>query len=172
MKTWKILMIVLTIAILGFVTQPEFEKFQNLNSEKEKLVKIKKDKIAELQKLKAIETEIIETARNDLNQIPVEIDQENLIKDMLRITRKTGFPFSGLNFSKGMNSKLNIPQVSISFSTKGEKGKLLEFLREIENNERFLGMENFSISTEQDGIKRMVSLGVSLFAFYQDTSAE
>ena len=168
MKTWQILVIVFIIAILGFVTMPEFEKFQNLESEVAKLTKTKQAKVVELQSLKSIEKEIAETSQSDLNKIPVALDQENLIKDILRITRKTGFPFSGLSFAKGMNSKLNIPQVTISFSTKGEKQRLFEFLEEIENNARFLGMENFAISTSQEGGKEMVSLGVSLFAFYQN----
>ncbi len=170
MKTWKILLIVITAGITGFATVPFYKEYKVLNTKLDQLQKNRDKKIEEQKELAKIKKEIENDKKNFLTKIPAEVEQEKLIMDLLSIATKTGFGFSDLSFSQGKNAKLGIPQINISFSTEGNKNQLIDFLKNIEENERFMGMENFSITTSKDD-KQSVSLGVSLYAYFQDESA-
>ena len=94
MKTWKILLIVITVGITGFATVPFYKEHKTLDSKLTQLEQTKAKKIKEQKDLAKIKGEIKDDKKNFLTQIPDEVEQEKLIMDLLSISKKTGFGFS------------------------------------------------------------------------------
>jgi Tfp pilus assembly protein PilO len=165
MKSWHILIFVLVISFGGFVLRPWYSDIQKLQEESSELQKTLKDKIQELQNLNTIIKASEQKNQSIIEQIPSDNQQEVLLLSLRKLSQKTNFYFDGLQFSKGHNRILGIPELKIQFSTEGKKSQLVSFLRAIEESTRFLGMESLSISTQEEN---NVTFGVSLYAFFQD----
>ncbi len=167
MKIWHIISIIVIIGVLGFVTYPIMNENQDIKRENSKLnsdIEILNQKL-----VKVADTQKRTKAENDqiLKKIPLDSEQENLIQDLQKISKRSGFKFNNLKFSKNQNSDFGLPELKVSFSTEGNKKSLRNFLLLIENNERFLSMENLDIQAKEDGRSQSVSFGVSINAFYQ-----
>lgn len=168
MKNWKFWLSLSIIPLFGFWIRPSLKVLKTQKQEIAKLEKIRNEKIETLKSLEAKKNEIPdESEKNILKKIPLTLEQENLIRDIYKISQKTGFKFTSIGFGKGVNPTVNAPQMKINFSVEGRLALLKEFLLQIEKNERFLGMTDFNIGmNEKNGI-RIVSLSVSLYAFAQ-----
>ncbi|MCF7917422.1 type II secretion system protein M [Candidatus Gracilibacteria bacterium] len=125
------------------------------------------EKIQELQTLNGIIKSAQQENKSLLSQIPVENEQEKIMQFLKQISLKTGFGFTSLQFSKGKNSEVGLPELSIRFSTTGRKEKIKDFLVAIENSPRFLGMDNLNITTTRENGSLSVQFGVSLYSFFQ-----
>lgn len=168
MKNFKFWLSLSIVPIFGFWIFPSLKVVKSQKQEISKLETIKDDKIKTLKSLEEKKDQIPEASEKEiLKKIPLTLEQENLIRDIYKISEKTGFKFTALGFGKGKNSEVEAAQMKINFSVEGRLSLLKQFLLKIEQNERFLGMETFNIGiNEKNGI-RIVNLSVSLYAFAQ-----
>lgn len=167
MKAWHIIVLIASGVLFGFVTQPMGEDVKSLKNQTSKLSEEIQTINTQLQEITRIQREEQNQQQELARRIPLQNQQENLIRDIQSIRTKSGFGYESISFRKGKNPVLGLPELKISFSTEGNKQNLLSFLELIEENERFLGMENLSITTRQEGSTPVVSFSVSLYAFYQ-----
>ena len=167
MSNKKIIIFVICILFIGFVIIPiqrDVRNLQNTYMSLEKIMEKKNERLAELIKAKE---NIIEKDTPILKKIPLNLEQENVIRDIKKIAKNSGFDFSGLGFSKSYNEKVGANMLKISCSVKGPLHKAKELLETIENNERFFGMESLGIGTNSDNVPQ-VSFSISLYTFYQN----
>lgn len=167
MKAWHILIFIASFLVFGFFTRPKIEAATALRAENKHLEAQIQEINTQLQSINRLQKESIDNKTQLIKQIPLLNEQENLMKDIQTLTARNGFSFTALSFTKGLNPALGIPEIRISFATEGNKKNLIPFLRAIEDNERFLGLESLSIKTHQQGSAQTVQFSVSLYAFYQ-----
>lgn len=168
MKTWHILVLVLLVAIGGFYIVPTVNTTRSLRSENIKLQKTLQGKIEELQTLNQVLQKTKEQKKSVLSLVPIDNGQEFLLRDLQKIAQQTGFGFNGLQFFKGQNSAVGLPELSINFSTEGQKSQFKKFLLAIENNQRFLGMNRLDVQTDFSApANPKLRFNVSLYSFYQ-----
>lgn len=167
MKSWSILLLISGVLIFGLYTNPTRKEVSQIQSQAQTLENTLNELNAQLQEIERIQKESAATKETFVRRIPLKNEQESLIKDIHSLTLRHGFSADTISFTKGQNPTLKIPEMKISFSTKGNKTNLIPFLKSIESNERFLGLENLSITAMQEGTSTNVQFGVSLYAFYQ-----
>lgn len=174
MKNFKIISLVLCLPLYLFFI---FPTYQTIEIQKSTILGLEKERAAKniiLKKLQAQKDNLgTKTAKSIeqeklLSQIPLTLEQENLIRNMGKLALSTGFSFSGFSFSKGSNAEVNAPQMNIGFAVTGAKKYAKDFLTLIENNDRFLGMESLNVSILRDSKKiPQVSMSIALYAFAQ-----
>lgn len=170
MKLWHIVVIIVCVLALGFYTQPKMQNVQTLESKFEGVLEEKSALSEQIEKVQEIKKEKKSANEDYSKRIPQENEQEKLIFDIRRLTMENGFAFNDVSFVKGYNPIIEMPEIKASFSTQGNKNNLLAFLKSIEANERFMGMESMSITTREEGQNDIVSFQVSLYAFYEKES--
>lgn len=161
MKTSNILLTVALVAIAGLGINPVRQtmleregKHKQLSTQKEEIV-VRFDTVKTRQK----------TVGN--NRIPSSPEQIALVNDVNRIAKKTNLtlPLSW-NFSFGKNSAVNAEQIGISFPITGRRQQILDFLKEVEQNPRFMGIKSFSITTDSSQEMQLTEMNVDLYAFF------
>ncbi|MBT3349476.1 hypothetical protein HN954_05090 [bacterium] len=169
MKNFKILGFVVLVLAVGFGVVPLQKSVKKTQTDQQLLVAKKEKKVEEFRKLQLLMTPATQAtvAKSPERQIPPTAEQESLIRDLYRIIRGLGFEFDGLNFSKSYNEKVQSPQINASFSIKGTRSQVQNFLRAVEENERFLGLENLGQLKNTEPNSGVIQLSVSLYSFYQ-----
>lgn len=164
MNIWKILAVGGGIMVLGFWVSPQWEQVKLLQADLVDLGKLKTEKTAAV---KALGTSVGTGADEVLQQIPYTPQQATLINDLRLISAKTGFVFRTLGFGKGENATVDAAQITVNFSVLGQKTKVVDFLKLIESNRRFIGMDNLSVSIQKKNEVELAELNVTLYAFSQ-----
>ncbi len=165
MKNWNILAIVVCALALGLFIIPLFGEVNQLQLKNEELVKKLEEKKKEKEELLKLRSNIANL--NIKKNIPANPEQENLIRDILKITNKSEFSFDSLAFSLGQHSQINAPQISMNLSVEGQRNKVKNLLSYIEQNERFFGMDNLSFQSKGKN-KKNAGLSLNIYALYQE----
>lgn len=171
MKNIKILGFVLLVLIVGFGVMPLRKAVQAERTEHEKLThsrEQKAQKSRELQKMLAPNTATTKVVKSPERQIPLHAEQEKVMQDLYKLIRGLGFEFSSLQFSRTHNSTVNAPQLNISFTIEGRRSQILNFLRAVEANERFLGLTQLGEINNTEPNSGVIQMGVTLYTFYQE----
>ena len=163
MKNLNILIITFCIIVAGLWVVP---KFSSLSEKQTTITNLQNQKADIIQQQKAVEEKLKQAEnQNPAVQIPPTREQAILIRDLQAISQKTGFIFKSLNFGKGVNPDVGAEQTTISFSVLGLKEQAPLFLKNIEENERFLSMETLNVAqADRDGAP-LVQMTVTLHAF-------
>ncbi len=168
MKHLKILTVITGILVFGFWIKPQWAKNTNL---KETVKTLETQRITLRDEIKAINAQAKssdKTVKESLSQIPLKRDQEVLIKDLQQISNRTGFLFKAIKFSKSTNPVVKAEQTNITFSVKGRKNQILNFLSQIETNKRFLGLKNLSINYVTEKGQPLAEMNIALYTFSQE----
>ncbi len=163
MNNWKILAVLFVILFAGFGIRPVYKSAQTLKAQHTKLTNQKE---ASLAKLKAEQEKAQQTNQTEKMFISEKLDQSDLIKIVQDITQKAGFSVSNFQFSQGKNTRVGANQVNASFSLSGQRNQILQFLRAVESNQRFLGMKTFGLTTSFKDNTPETTLSVQLYSFY------
>ena len=167
MKTWAVIGFFCCVLAGVFWVYPVYEEVEGLKMRSAALEK----KI--LQKQNEKKVLLSDGASSSLGalqkRITYDVDQEGLIRDILKITQLAGFSFSGLNFSLSDNPDLELGQVTINLTVYGRRDRIPDLLKLIEKNSRFMGMDNLGISSGKKG-DGMTQFSLSLYAFFSDVS--
>ncbi len=161
---WKILAVGGGLLVLGFWVVPQWEQVKSLQLENTKLSNIKAQKTAAI---KALTTSQKTGSDEVLGQVPYTPEQAVLINDLRLISAKTGFIFRVLSFGQGENTTVGAAQTTVNFSVLGQKSKVIDFLKLIESNRRFIGMDNLSVNIQKKNEVELAELNVTLYAFSQ-----
>lgn len=162
MKTSNILLTVALVVIAGFGINP----LRKITLERE----IKNDQLfiqkqAQIDRL--IEVKNTEKETENTRAIPSSPEEIALINDINRIAKKTGFILpDSWSFSVGKNSDVGAEQISISFSLSGRRKQILSFLTEVEKNPRFMGVKDFSFTTDSTLAVPRTEMNIALYAFF------
>lgn len=161
-NNWKILAVLFVIIFAGFGIRPIYRGVTKLKADESRLIKQKEKSIAKLKMLQEKEKSDTSTKM----YISESLDQSELIRLVQDLTKKTGFAVSNFQFSQGKNTKVGAQQVNISFALSGKRNQILQFLRAVENNTRFLGLKTFGLTTSFKENKAETTLSAQLYSFY------
>lgn len=174
MKRSSIWLLLLLIPLYGFWISPTKDFLAVQQKKIDALEKERADKTQELLDLQALkkELEVLQAENKNagmepLRKLPLEIEQENILKDLQKIAHGAGFRFQGVSFSTGVSKDLGLPEIRMNFSVTGLKAQVPKFLESIEKNERFLGMDDLGVNVENNS-GQFVTMNVSLYAFSQE----
>jgi len=138
----------------------------------------REDKIADLnssiasakaaEKKMDVETEV---KKNEiLNSIPVGVRQDGIIKDLYEIAKTNDVELRSVSFGTSEGIYENVSALTISASFEGNYSDLINFLKSIEENKRFLKVSSVNVQVADvvgEDFKR-VTFSLSMSAFYQD----
>ncbi len=169
MKTWKILFIVIIVSVIGFIGIPLKKKVTNLKNENLKLDQLKKEKIAEYEELtNGNPDETIKLVDPEL-RIPRKLNQTELLIDLQKIASLSNIQLPDTwSFSVSKDDDLDVSRLAMSFSIKGNRGNIYKFIKAVEENERFLEIENFAIHTFNDNGVPTSEMPINLQAYAQE----
>lgn len=161
MKTDRIIAIVGLIAAVGFGIMP----LQKMAAEEEvlnrKLFLKKKQQIEQVERL-----EKIAKAGSFEIYIPDEGEELAMVDNLREIGRKTGITIpSDWNFNANYNSDIGAEMLAVNFPIQGKNQQIVSFLKGVENNPRFLGVKDFSISRDFNSALSLSSMNVSVYGF-------
>lgn len=175
-KTSTLVGVFLILAAVSFYVfyingvKDNFDLTKNALLKKQEEVSVIQTRLAEFKKA---ENELdITTAvqRNEVSKsIPLGINQDELIKDMIEISDIHDIRLNSLSFGKGSLGEDGVGSVRINSSFEGSYTDLVAFIEGIEQNSRFLKIESISVQLNKleisDGTRATFSL--SMQAFYQ-----
>lgn len=165
MKTRNILLSVALIAVAGFGLGPLHKMVQEKEATNERLFIQKQQQIERLEELENIEKTIGTT-----RVMPVTPQQIEFVNDINRIAKTTGLEIpDSWSFSIGHNSDVNAEQVSVGFSISGHRKQIQKFLKEVEENPRFMGVKSLSFSTDSTRSIPLTNMSVDLYVFFIET---
>ncbi len=169
MKNLAIWLSILCIPLYGFFTFPQWGKLKENTAQAfllEKNLNAKTEKIKNLEKIKSTfdQTKVEEI----LQKVPLKMNQDLLMMDIKRIAESSGFIFEGFTFSESKDPALEIKTLSVSFNIKGRKDRLYRFFEKMEENKRFLKMDELNTSmTDINGVS-LITLGVNIKSYFQE----
>lgn len=168
MRNISLVFFLIALTIYGLVIRDYQTESQQQQATIEQLERDIEIVQAERTALETQEAELGVALERSFDRIPGDNEQENILRDLQRISQSSGFAFNGLSFGKGFNAEVDTNQIMISFSVQGPYAQLFPFLRLIEQNNRFLGMNDLRLSiTDNPTLGRTVSTDITLYALYQ-----
>jgi len=162
MKTRNILLSVVLIAVAGFGLWPLHKMAQEKEVINERLFIQKQQQIERLAELENRE----KTAGTTVS-IPMSPHQIELVNDLNRIAKTTGLTIpDSWSFSMGHNSDVNAEQIGVGFPLSGSRNQIQKFLKEVEENSRFMGISNLSFTTDSTRSIPLTEMSVQVYAFF------
>lgn len=135
---------------------------------------------AELEDLKAIvnafekgekELDLTEVKRREiLKAIPVGLNQDDVIRDIVDIAESYDIELNSLSFSMSPSAQSTIGALKINSSFEGNYNDLITFLEGIETNARILRVESISVqinALDLSDVKR-ATFSLTMDTYYQD----
>jgi len=115
-----------------------------------------------------VETEV---KKNEiLNSIPVGVRQDGIIEDLYDIAKTNDVELRSVSFGTAEGVYENVSALTINASFEGNYSDLINFLKSIEENKRFLKVSSVNVQVADvvgEDFKR-VTFSLSMSAFYQD----
>ncbi|MBI5753595.1 type 4a pilus biogenesis protein PilO [Candidatus Peregrinibacteria bacterium] len=168
-----VLMIVLALAGYTFFARPvsgdldtmkaglatKDVTLQNLKTQLDTLNKSKEDLqlTNEVQRVKSVEA------------VPVGINEDQVIKDIVKIAKDNNVTLHSISFAKGSSSKEGIGSLRISSTFEGNYQDLTNFLQGLEQNSRVFRVDSISVQInklEISAIER-ASFSLSIDTYFQ-----
>ncbi len=162
MKTSQVIASVGLIAVIGFAIMPLQKMASQEAAENTKLFTTKQLQIEKLEKL-----EKIAAAGSHEKYIPDGPQELAMANQLKVIAKKTGITLpANWNFNMNYNSDIGADQISVSFPIKGRRQQIMNFLRGVENNSRFLGVKDFAIMTDFESSLSLTEMNVDIYGFF------
>lgn len=163
MKNLNIILVLLAVFIFGLVGLPNKKAVAKITKEIASLEKEKKEKSAEFKKIQAEFKELKESNKDVQHFISDSFNQDSFIEKILEFAENSGVDqIDSLQFSQTQDSH-DSTKITANFSLEGRRTSVANFLKKIESEPLFMGVESFGISTDEDGNS---SMNVSLYSFY------
>lgn len=163
MKNWNIVLALIFILGIGFGTMPIRKQLAAATLQRN-VLETQKKKISK--EFKAIQKNVHESENSSaFNTIPVGYDQAAFLSDIEKILEKNQFEVKNFSFSLGSDSTVEAEQIQASFQIQGSRGDIYNFLKDVEENKNFMGVQSFSISGESR--QTDITFNVSLYSFFQ-----
>ena len=163
----KLILAAIAVTTIFFVLPGirEIREWQRKNEQLE--ISLQKN-IKKLKKLDAERAKISVSSDVAEKKIPRKIEQQNVIYDLRKIFLQSGFEIADLKFAKNFNEKVGAHELKVDFLARGPLERTRDFLRLIEKNERFLGLEKFDVATAVKNNRAIASFSATVFAFFRE----
>ncbi len=168
-----ILLILLSISAYMFFARPvaaEVSLIKDSIAVKELEVKKIKSELADFEKAKK-ELELVTEVqrRESLRAIPVNIDQDEVIKDVINIAKTNNIILRSISFSKGGSAFQGAKVLRVNASFEGGYNDLTRFLKGLETNSRLFRVVSINVQVRKlDFIDyEGVSFSLGIETFYQ-----
>ncbi|MFA5947434.1 MAG: hypothetical protein WC806_00475 [Candidatus Gracilibacteria bacterium] len=113
---------------------------------------------------------LTEIKKMEISQkIPLGINQDEMIRDLINIAKNNDIEITSISFSKGISANPEIGTLKINSGFEGNYSDLLNFLKSIEQNSRFLNVNSISVQInvlDVTDLKRANFL-LSIESYYQ-----
>ena len=122
------------------------------------------EELANLEELQDILPKTEVERKKLLGRIPVEVEQDQLLLDIARLTAAHAVDFSSLTFGLGGVTEEGVKRITINASFSGIEKNLENFVRALEQNERQILVKSVGVQQEASGMTRF---NLNLEAYYQ-----
>lgn len=163
MKSWKIILLLVSIGALGLVIWPMRAELKQLETEKTTLTQTQTKKTAEYRRIQDHFT-AIKSQEKRHQYIPKTLTQGEFLSEIQRISAESGFFINSYSFTKAVNQSLNLNQLNAYFVLEGSESKIIRFLQLVEKNPLFMGIETVNLPPEKDG---KYTIDVLLYVLYE-----
>lgn len=165
-NTKNIISLLLVLAILVIYmyyirpTRADLKDYrQNLIAAEQKLTDLQ-NKVAEVENLKSSITQNAAERQLLLAQVPTEVDQDGLIKDLNRLASSRGIELKNIGFSLGkVDPDTRVGVMTMSTGFEGTYQDLINLLADMEKNVRRMRVKNISVQVLE--VSRDVSANVT-----------
>lgn len=105
-----------------------------------------------------------------LKSIPLDMDQDEVIRDLIDIADSYDIGLKSLSFGKGSVNKEGVKTLSVNSSFEGNYNDLLGFLEGIEQNGRLFRVGSISVQINKVELSDVVrvTFSLSMEAFFQE----
>lgn len=169
-----VLLILVSLGIYSFALNPFAAKISDVKDEveaKEIAVEDLKADIAELMQAEKDLDLSTEVQKLEIfNSIPVGINQDDVIRDLLAIAEDHDVELNSISFGKGSAGAERIGSLRINSSFEGNYTDLIGFLQGIEQNARLFKVTAINVQLEELSISTVTRANFTLTmeAFYQE----
>ena len=162
-----IFLIVIVLGVVFFVNPMKLEMDQ-LNTDldlKTLEVSTLEARVLELESLQEELSASGTTEEKLLEQVPVGMNQDELLTNLSDLADESGITLNGVSFSPTEGDESNIVSISASFD--GDYEDLIGFLETVEDNTRTFYVKTISVQLSEEGSTAHASFGLVLDAYYQ-----
>lgn len=166
-------LLVLSIGLYLFLLRPmqtDYSGMASVLSSKEEEISKLRNEIAAYQsaeKSMDIGTEI--QKKTLLNFIPVGLNQDTVIEDLIKISKANGIVLHSVSFGLADKVYEGIGALKISASFEGNYADLIHFLKGVEENSRLLKVTSINVQVDyiEDLDLKHVTFSLTMDAYYQ-----
>lgn len=107
--------------------------------------------------------------RETLKSIPSEMDQDDVIRDVVNIAEGNEIELNSISFGQGSTDEVEVGALRINASFEGNYNDLINFLRGIEQNARFLRVSSISVQINKVDVLDILraNFSLSMEAYFQ-----
>lgn len=111
-----------------------------------------------------------EKKRQILSAIPIGINQDEVIRDIVDVAAKRDITLRSISFSKSTSADQSVNVLRVSASFEGSYSDLINFLQGIEGNQRRFKINSISVQVNSENLSMSdrVSFSLTMDSFYQD----
>lgn len=112
--------------------------------------------------------------RESLKAVPVNIDQDEVIRSLLQIASKNGILLHSISFAKGGTDREGIGSLRISSSFEGNYKDLTDFLKSLEVNERIFKVDSINVQISKLDLVdiQRASFSLNIETYYQQAVSQ
>lgn len=168
----SLLLFIVAFSAAWFYLKPTWDEVSSMGiARDEKLVERKdlNQKLVDLQKVQQELNLTSEVARETtLSAIPVQLEQEALIRDISSLAKKNDMTLGGLSFSISTGGGgEEVSKTTINTNVTGSYNNLISFLKGIETNDRKLLLKNITVQVGDTEYGSRVNFNLNMEAYYQ-----
>ncbi|PKL37068.1 hypothetical protein CVV38_04255 [Candidatus Peregrinibacteria bacterium HGW-Peregrinibacteria-1] len=138
-----------------------------VGSERVTLLKAELDNYKETESILNVTSDVAKELA--LSAIPLRLEQDEIIRDVMTISRSNDIELNSISFSKGSTEHEGVNSLRINAGFEGNYPDLIAFLRGLESNERFFRVNSTSVQVQNSdgvGLSR-VMFSLSIEAYFQ-----
>lgn len=161
-----VLLILVAIAGYTFLIRPASTDLDNLRaavatkSAKVDELKTKLDNLDQAEQDLQLTSEV--QRQESLKAIPVNMNEDQVIKDVIQIAKDNNVVLHSISFAKGSSSKEGIGSLRISSTFEGNYQDLTNFLQGLEQNGRIFRVDSISVQINKLEISTVETANFSL----------
>ncbi|MBT6068983.1 type 4a pilus biogenesis protein PilO [Candidatus Peregrinibacteria bacterium] len=169
----SLLLALAILVIYMYYIQPSSEKLEEKRLEKAQMEEQLTDLQNSVDELLALQASIPKSVGERqllLAQVPTDLDQDGLIKDLNRLASNRGIELKNIGFAlQGVDQETGVGVVTMATGFEGTYQDLINLLADVENNVRKLRVKNISVQVLEVSreVSAEVSFTLTIEAYYQ-----
>jgi len=168
-----VLLVLVAVAVYVLLLKP----FSDGLAKKEVDLSTKNAEVASLNtaidslKKQEAEFQLTEDKKNNiLKVVPIGLNQDQVIRDVVEVAAKEGISLRSISFSKSALKDKNVNVLRVSAGFDGVYDDLINFLKDVEGNERRFKINSINVQLNPSdlSLSKRVSFSLTMDSFYQD----